>query len=295
MAANVIKIKELPIKPGSDIKSQDIMLIEDTVDTKQITIEDLQIFFSSDKKITALKDSLEKQINDLSKELDQKIKDLDSKDSDLKKKVEDLYNDHENTKRRLGDLIEKVTDISNLLDKTIDRVSNNEKAIKNLQDFTSAIRKDLDTAISNINKHAERLAAIEKKNTEQDDRLSQNEKDISDLDKKVTDNINRIDNTIANNATDAKAYSDKLYDQIMMYIDYYHHYHEDPPNFDDPYGADTKLMNTIFKIGAIYETIRDDFDPKEYLPGEWEYVGDTYVYDLDGDPVLRKHTYVRRK
>ncbi|HAU84384.1 MAG TPA: hypothetical protein DCW90_02390 [Lachnospiraceae bacterium] len=295
MAANVIKIKELPIKPGSDIGSKDIMLIEDTVDTKQITIEDLQIFFSSDKKITALKDSLEKQINDLSKELDQKIKDLESKDSDLKKKVEDLYNDHENTKRRLGDLIEKVTDISNLLDKTIDRVSNNEKAIKNLQDFTSTIRKDLDTAIDNINKHGDRLTAIETKNTEQDNRLAQNEKDISDLDNKITYNINRIDNTIANNATNAKTYSDQLYDQIMKYIDYYHHYHEDPPNFDDPYGADTKLMNTIFKIGAIYETVQDDFNPKDYLPGDWEYAGDTYVYDMDGNPILRKHTYIRRK
>lgn len=295
MAANTVKIRELPVKVYDDINSTDIMVIEDTIDTKQITIEDLQIFFSSDKKITALKDALEKQINDLSNELEKKINNLSTKDSDLKKKLDDLYNDHENTKKRLGDLIERVVDISNLLDKTIDRVSTNEKAIKNLQDFTAAIRKDLDDAISNINKHAERLTAIEAKNTEQDKRLTDNEKNISDLDKKVTDNINRIDNTIAGNASDAKAYSDQLYDQIMMYIDYYHHYHQDPPNFDDPNSADTKIMNQVFKIGSIYETIRDDFDPKEYLPGTWEYVGDTYVYDTEANPILRKHTYVRRK
>lgn len=295
MSANTVKIKELPVKKYDDIGSADVMVIEDTVDTKQITIEDLQIFFSSDKKITALKDSLEKQINDLSNELDKRIKELSTKDSDFKKKLEDLYNDHENTKKRLGDLIERVVDISNLLDKTIERVGANETAIKNLQTFTNTIRNDLDNAISNINKHAEQLAAIETKNKEQDSRLSNNEKNISDLDKKVTENINRIDNTIASNATNSKAYADQLYDQIMMYIDFYHHYHTDPPNFDDPNGGDTKIMNQVFKIGSIYETIRDDFDPKQYLPGTWEYVGDTYVYDTEANPVLRKHTYVRRK
>lgn len=295
MAANVIKIKELPVKSYTDINNTDIMIIEDTADTKQISVEELQIFFSSDKKITALKESLEKQIEELSKELDQKIKDLDIKDSDLKKKVEDIYNDHENTKRQLGDLIEKVIDITNLLQETIDRVDKNEKAIKNLQDFSSKIRDDLDAAIDNIDEHTKRLDEIEKKNEEQDVRLTQNEKNISDLDKKVTDNIDRIDNTIANNATASKSYADQLYDQIMMYIDYYHHYHKDPPNFDDPDSSDTKLMNTIFKIGAIYETVEDNFNPEEQLPGTWEYAGDTYIYDAEGNPVLRKHTYVRRK
>ena len=87
MSANTVKIKELPVKKYDDIGSADVMVIEDTVDTKQITIEDLQIFFSSDKKITALKDSLEKQINDLSNELDKRIKELSTKDSDFKKKL----------------------------------------------------------------------------------------------------------------------------------------------------------------------------------------------------------------
>lgn len=293
MTANTIKIKELPIKKLNDISSEDIMVLEDTVDTKQISIEDLQIFFSSDKKITALKEALEKQISDLNKELTSKIEELSNKDSDLKKKVEDLFNDHENTKKRLGDLIEKVLDVQELLDTTIGRVSVNETAIKNLQTFTSALRKDLDTAIADIKKHDTRLANIEKKNNEQDKRLTTIEGNVKDLDKKVTDNIDRIDNSIANTATGSKEYSDQLYDQIMQYIDYYHHIHEDPPNFDDPQDTNAKLIASLYNVGSVYETTSEEFNPSQVLPGTWKYVGETYVYDTAGNPILCKYTFIR--
>ena len=151
----------------------------------------------------------------------------------------------------------------------------------------------MDNAIKNITKHETRLNDIDTKNQEQDRRLTNNEKDISDLDKKVTDNIKRLDDVIGNNANTAKKYSDQLYDQIMEYIDYYHHYHEDPPNFDDPNAADTKQMNKIFKVGTIYETIKKNFVPENELPGKWEYVGETHVYDTNGDDILCKYTYVR--
>lgn len=288
-----IKIKELPIKTQKEITSEDIMVIEDSIDTKQISIEDLQIFFSADNKISALKELLENELKKVSDDLNDKITNLGDKDSDLKKRLEDLYEDHENTKRRLGDLIEKVVDIQKLLNATIERVEKNESDISDLQDYTLETRTDLDNAIKNIEKHEARLNDIDTKNNEQDERLTNNEKNISDLDKKVTDNIKRLDDTIGNNANTAKEYSDQLYDQIMKYIDYYHHYHEDPPNFDDPNAADTKQMNKIFKVGTVYETIEKDFVPENELPGKWKYVGETHVYDTNGDDILCKYTYVR--
>lgn len=290
-----VKIKELPIKTLKEITKEDIMVIEDSIDTKQISVEDLQIFFSADNKISALKELLENELNKLSDDLNNKITDLGDKDSDLKKRLEDLYEDHENTKRRLGDLIEKVVDLQKLLNETVNRVEKNEKDISDLQDYTLELREDIDKNRTDIDKHTERLDDIDEKNQEQDRRLTDNENDISDLEKTVEDNIKRIDDTIGNNANTAKEYSDQLYDQIMMYIDYYHHYHEDPPNFDDPNEADTKQMNKIFKIGTIYETILKDFVPENELPGTWEYVGETYVYDTEGDTVLVKYTYVRTK
>lgn len=290
-----VKIKELPVKTLKEITNEDIMVIEDSIDTKQISIEDLQIFFSADNKISALKELLENELKKISDDLNTKITDLGDKDSDLKKRLEDLYEDHENTKRRLGDLIEKTVDLQKLLNKTIDRVEKNEKGISDLQDYTLALREDVDKNRTNIDKHTNRLNDIDTKNKEQDKRLTAAESSIKDLDKTVEDNIKRLDSIIGNNANTAKEYSDQLYDQIMKYIDYYHHYHEDPPNFDDPNAADTKQMNKIFKIGTIYETTKKDFVPENELPGTWKYVGETYVYDTEGNTVLVKYTYVRTK
>ena len=82
-----------------EITNEDIMVIEDSIDTKQISIEDLQIFFSADNKITALKELLENELNKISDDLNNKITDLGDNDSDLIKRLEDLYEDHENTKK----------------------------------------------------------------------------------------------------------------------------------------------------------------------------------------------------
>ena len=50
----VIKIKELPQKQYPEIKSTDIMVIEDSDDTYQITVEALMLFFSNDEKLQSI-------------------------------------------------------------------------------------------------------------------------------------------------------------------------------------------------------------------------------------------------
>lgn len=288
-----IKIKELPVKSYDGINSTDLMIIEDSIDTKQITVEDLQLFFSSDKKVTALKESIEQLLNELEDEFNQKINNLRKDDSDIENRLTDLYNDHERTKQRLGNLIEKVVDIENLLNATIERVEKNETSISNLQEFTKEIRSDLDTAMKNIEDHADEIDKIKDKNEEQDLRFEVNEEYMNEFKEEYTEKMKELDETINDDRNSAKEYSDQLYDQIMQYIDFYHHLHEDPPNFDDPNQADTQQMNLIFKVGSIYETVDEDFDPEGNLPGEWEYVGMTNVYDNDGNIKMRKYTYVR--
>lgn len=288
-----IKIKELPKKELSKISAEDIMVIEDKVDTKQISIEELQILFSSDNKIKALKDLLEKAVSDLDKKLELNIKELVNDDTDLINRLNDLYNDHENTKARLGNLIEKVVDIENLLNDTIDRVEKNEISISNLQEFTKELRVNLDKAMADIIAHADEISNIKDKNDEQDNRFALNEENIKEFKEEYKQKMQELDKELSDNKEIAKKYSDQLYDQIMQYIDFYHHYHEDPPNFDDPNWADTKQMNLIYKVGTIYETVQDDFNPKDNLPGIWEYIGDTNVYNSTNDTVVVKHTYMR--
>lgn len=288
-----IKIKELPKKELSKISSEDIMVIEDKVDTKQITVEELQIFFSSDNKIKALKELLEKELSELDKKFEESIKELVNDDTDLVNRLNDLYNDHENTKARLGNLIEKVVDIENLLNNTISRVEKNETSISNLQTFTKELRIDLDKAMSDIIEHTNEISNIKDKNEEQDERFMLNEEIIKEFKEEYKQKMQELDKEVSDNKDIAKEYSDQLYDKIMQYIDFYHHYHEDPPNFDDPNWADTKQMNLIYKVGTIYETIQEDFNPKDNLPGTWEYIGVTNVYNSNNDVVIQKHTYVR--
>lgn len=288
-----IKIKELPKKELSKISSEDIMVIEDKVDTKQITIEELQIFFSSDNKIKALKELLEKELSELDKKFEESIKELVNDDTDLVNRLDDLYNDHENTKARLGNLIEKVVDIENLLNDTISRVEKNETSISNLQTFTKELRIDLDKAMSDIIEHTNEISNIKDKNEEQDERFMLNEEIMKEFKEEYKQKMQELDKEVSDNKDIAKEYSDQLYDKIMQYIDFYHHYHEDPPNFDDPNWADTKQMNLIYKVGTIYETIQEDFNPKDNLPGTWEYIGVTNVYNSNNDVVIQKHTYVR--
>ena len=67
----VVKIKELPIKQYAELSPTDIMVLEDTSDTKQITIEQLKLFFSSDDKLQATITYLEGLISDIKKELEE--------------------------------------------------------------------------------------------------------------------------------------------------------------------------------------------------------------------------------
>lgn len=288
-----IKIKELPIKEYKDISNDDIMVIEDKNDTKHITVQDLQLFFSSDLKIMALKEAIENSLTELEKTFNVKLKEIINDDNSTKKQLTDLYNDHERTKARLGDLIEKVVDIENLLNETVERVEKNEISISNLQTFTKQIRTDLDNAVTRIDGHDKDISNIDEKNKEQDLRFEVNELEFNELKNAYNEKIEELDKIINEDRDTAKKYSDQLYDQIMMYIDYYHHLHEDPPNFDDPNGADDKQMNLIYKVGTIYETNLKDFTPEGNLPGTWEFVGVTNVYGTDGSVVLQKYTYVR--
>ena len=66
----VIKIKELPQKQYPEIKSTDIMVIEDSDDTYQITVEALMLFFSNDEKLQSIINRVEEIYKELDKAID---------------------------------------------------------------------------------------------------------------------------------------------------------------------------------------------------------------------------------
>ena len=56
----------------------------------------------------------------------------------------------------------------------------------------------------------------------------------------------------------------------MKYIDYYHHNVATPPNFDEPYYAQTELGGYLYPTGTLYHTTDQNWNAANYkIPGTW--------------------------
>lgn len=290
-----IKIKELPSKEYVDISDTDIMVIEDSSDTKQIPVSALKLFFSSDSKIKAISDKLDTNLEQIRQTLEQLRNSIDSSDDALAQRVTNLYNDHEATKRRLGKLTEDVVDVQNHikdLDVHFTRVDSQINALQTLTATHSSQIKSLQDTTSD---HEKRLVALKKDNDTNKADIANIKKAIKDLNDRVTREINRLDKADTDNKNSNIEYSDRLYNDAMRYIDYYHHIHTNPPNFDEPYKGDPIVANYIHPVGTIYTTSDPDFDPNEWFPGAWKYVGVGASYNNDMTNRIDYYTYIRMK
>ena len=290
-----IKIKELPSKEYVDISDTDIMVIEDSSDTKQIQVSALKLFFSSDSKIKAISDKLDANLEQIRQTLEQLRNSIDSSDDSLAQRVTNLYNDHEATKRRLGKLTEDVVDVQNHikgLDAHFTRVDSQINALQTLTATHSSQIKSLQDTTSD---HEKRLVELKKDDDTNKTDIANIKKAIKDLNDRITQEITRLDKADTDNKKSNIEYSDRLYNDAMRYIDYYHHIHTNPPNFDEPYKGDPIVANYIHPVGTIYTTSDPDFDPNEWFPGAWKYVGVGASYNNDMTNRIDYYTYIRMK
>lgn len=290
-----VKIKELPSKSFAEITDNDIMVIEDSSDTKQIPVSALKLFFSSDNKLNALSEKLDSKFEELQDMITRINKDISSTDEALAKRITNLYNDHEATKRRLGALKEDVVDVQNHIkdmDTHFDTVDAQIEALQELTVNHSRLIKDLQDAVNN---HEGRIVNLEQDNETNKQAIIDIRQSISNLDKKFTNEIARLDKQDENNKESNIEYSDQLYKNCMKYIDYYHHIHTNPPNFDEPYKGDPIVANYIHPVGTIYTTSDPEFDPGEWFPGAWKYVGVGASYNDDMTERIDYYTYIRMK
>lgn len=289
----VVKIKELPVKQYSELDPTDVMVLEDTSDTKQITIDQLKSFFSSDDKIQAITEYLESLHDDLKKELDDHIKDCTGINTDFESRLSNLFEDHERTKKQVGDIQEQLVDARNDIEDIKEHLTTNDSQIKELQTTVSDHEKRLSSAETKIEDHEKRIVTLEKDNETNKSNISKLQQDLKNLSDHVDEEIKRLDDRITQINTENHEYTDKAYDNLMMYIDYYHHVHEFPPNFDEPYKGDPMVARYIHPVGTIFETQDPDFKPEKWFPGTWKFIGTGASMDEDGNRVLDYYTYVR--
>lgn len=289
----VVKIKELPVKQYSELDPTDVMVLEDTSDTKQITIDQLKLFFSSDEKIQAITEYLEGLNEDLKKELDDHIKDCTGINEDFESRLSNLFEDHERTKKQVGDIQEQLVDAQNAIEKIKEHLTTTDSQIKELQTTVADHEQRLSTAETKITDHENRLVTLEKDNESNKSNISKLQQDLKNLSDHVDEEIKRLDDRITQINTENHEYTDKAYDNLMKYIDYYHHVHEFPPNFDEPYKGDPMVARYIHPVGTIFETQDPDFKPEKWFPGTWKFIGTGASMDEDGNRVLDYYTYVR--
>lgn len=289
----VVKIKELPVKTNAELESTDIMVIEDTSDTKQITIEQLRLFFSNDSKLQAISDSLQRSIDELDDKLDSHIKSCDDVYDDLGSRLNNLFEDHERTKKQVGDIQEQLVDAQNDIKEIYSHLDKVDSQISELQETVADHEKRITANEEQLADHEDRIAALEKDNEINKQNISQLQQDLKDLSDHVDSEIKRLDNRITQVNTENHEYTDKAYDNLMLYIDYYHHVHEYPPNFDEPYKGDPMVARYIHPVGTIFETQDPDFEPQKWFPGTWKFVGTGASLDEDGNRILDYYTYVR--
>lgn len=289
----VVKIKELPVKTNAELESTDIMVIEDTSDTKQITIEQLRLFFSNDSKLQAISDSLQRSIDELDDKLDSHIKSCDDVYDDFGSRLNNLFEDHERTKKQVGDIQEQLVDAQNDIKEIYSHLDKVDSQISELQETVADHEKRITANEEQLADHEDRIAALEKDNEINKQNISQLQQDLKDLSNHVDSEIKRLDNRITQVNTENHEYTDKAYDNLMLYIDYYHHVHEYPPNFDEPYKGDPMVARYIHPVGTIFETQDPDFEPQKWFPGTWKFVGTGASLDEDGNRILDYYTYVR--
>ena len=289
----VVKIKELPKKQFIDIKSTDIMVIEDSEDTFQISAEDLQRFFSNDEKLQAIIDRVEEIYDTLDSEIKDAIKDFNDSNNDFETRLSNLFEDHELTKQQVGKLREDLTDAQNDIIKIKEHLEDNDSDIADLQETA----KDHETRIKNLEDkatdHEERIVALENDNDTNKTNIANLQQEMKDFKTEMANEIKRLDDKITQTNSENHEYTDKAYDNLMLYIDYYHHVHEFPPNFDEPYKGDPMVARYIHPVGTIFETCDPDFSPQKWFPGTWEFKGTGASVDEDGNRVVDYYTWQR--
>lgn len=288
-----IKIHDLSLKIQQDVNDSDIMVIEDGNDTKKITIADLKLLFSADNKISSLQQSIDKQLTAMVNEINGISRSVQSSLSSYEGSVADLSSQIEDAKRQIGILQQSIlnyADTSNTTNSTLDTLVKTVDDLKITVSNNSKSISDLTTSTNQTESTISQLSMLVSNNTKSISVISQA---LEGLSKVVVDNYNELSNKITDLDNKLTAYIDKKYDNAIKYIDYYHHIHENPPNFDESFnGEDPISMNYMLPIGTIYETANPDFDPDKHFPGIWEFCGVGTASTEDNDQV-EFYTFVR--
>lgn len=216
-----IKIKDLPEKIDNPI-DDDVLVIEDSEDTKKIPLIKLRAAFSMDGILNSVKDMLLDKLNAFMKTHDARYKELEERNKQLEVTCNNLENAHIHDMERIAALDNKVIDQNTLIAKlqaenavlnemlSILQILNNDLNT-NVEEAENLLKKS-EATIDNLVKEYEILqSAYNTLKKENDDIKTA----VSDLESKSNTAIDDFVNS-ANEELETKIA------ELMAYIRHYH-------------------------------------------------------------------------
>lgn len=299
-----IKIKELPLKSYENLADTDFMLVEDETDTYHISLEQLRLFFTSDSKINEAMEQINNAIDTFKTEVNEKVQEAINSNEALETSVTNLNTDFENVKLQVGKLVEDMTEaqgnikeiqetsipnMNTTLEELLEKAEDHETRIKTLEDLVQV--ETLTQLIADVKQNKEDITQLRK--------------DLTEVSEHVDEEVERLDGKFGDLGTDEEGNPltvqgaiEKAYDELMKYIDYYHHVSTNPPNFDEPYAGDPHVSTFVYPVGTVFETtVAPEEDGSceliDGFPGVWKYLGVATSINAEGETVANRYTWER--